>query len=231
MSPSGSPPGILETMRAMDGRVRWLDRHMERLARSAIALGLDVAEPDEIRDMVEASLVGSPSGPRRVRVTATAGGSVRVDVEALDPPPPPTATAVLGAWDPRDRLREHKTTRRAAYRRAAEIAAERGAGHALLLDAGGRLGETATANVLCVLDGRIVTPPVEGILPGIARGVLIDRLEVEVAHLSEPEWRGADEIAAVSALRGAMPITSIDGRPVGDGTTALAERVASALEP
>jgi branched-subunit amino acid aminotransferase/4-amino-4-deoxychorismate lyase len=98
-----------------------------------------------------------------------------------------------------------------------------GADHALLIDDQGRLGESDAANVFIVTGGTLVTPPVEGILGGVTRDLLLEAaaaegILVEVRHIGEPEWRGADEVLLSNGLAGVTSVLTIDGAPVGHGT-------------
>jgi len=70
--------GLFETMRSYGGAVFRLDRHLERLMRSAQALGLAVA-PDvsQIVVAVAETLQANGLADARVRLTVTAGGGGR----------------------------------------------------------------------------------------------------------------------------------------------------------
>ena len=43
-------------------------------------------------------------------------------------------------------------------------------------------------------------------------------IPVERVKLSEEEFRGGEELFATTTAGGVMPITSLDGEPVGDGS-------------
>jgi len=228
----GPHEGLFETMRADGGRIPWIERHLDRLEASAATLGLTgIASRDEIRAAALGAVTTVGRGPLRVRATATRDGAVAVDVEPIGAMPQPTAVTLRGAWDPSAALREHKTTRYSELRRAAVQARARGAGHALLLDRAGDLGEAATASVILRIGGRDRTPPIRGILPGVARARVLERLPVEVSPISEQEWRDASEIVLVNALRRTMPVLSVDGRDVGARRAGpLAAKLAALLD-
>lgn len=217
-------------MRAEGGHIPWLERHLDRMMSSAAALGLTgIASRGTVRTEVRRTLAGRAPTPWRVRAIATRDGSVVVDVDPIGASPAPTAITQRGAWDPSEGVREHKTTRYDALRSAAAEARAGGVGHALLLDRSGRLGEAATANVVVRIDGRDRTPPVEGILSGVARAKILESLAVEVVHIREGEWRRASEIVLVNALRGAMPLLEIDGSVVGVGRAGPLARTLEAV--
>jgi branched-chain amino acid aminotransferase len=227
--------GLFETMRAEGGRVGLLERHLDRLLASAQALGL-APMPDRplLRRGVDEALRALAAPVARVRLTATARPTVLVEAtrEAPAAAQPRTASAlgVLGAWCPGDRIAEHKTLSYAGPRLAQRRAEAAGADHALLLDAEGRLGQAALANVFCAVGGEVVTAPANGLLAGVARAVAMAALPVREEALAGPRWRAADEIVLTNAVAGAVAVVAVDGAPVGDGRPGpLARRLAVAL--
>lgn len=227
--------GLLETMRAEGGRVPWLGRHMDRLERSAGALGLaGLPGRAEVEEGVAAALAANPGSAQRVRVSVSARPTLLVEVTdepAVGPlAPEADAVALRGAWLPGHALAEHKTLNLAGYRRAQAAAAAAGAAHALLLDADGRLGEAAVANAFCVLYGTLVTAPARGLLPGVARAAVLEVAAAREESLEEPVWRSAEELFLTNAVARVIPITAVDGRRVGRGRPGPVTRdVAEAL--
>ncbi|HJZ62537.1 MAG TPA: aminotransferase class IV [Miltoncostaeaceae bacterium] len=212
--------GLFETMLAREGRILRLGAHLERMSRSAAALGLDqIAPADRVRAAVRCVLAECAAPLVRVRVTATTRPTLLVEARATaeSPSGPIAAISLRDAWRPGDGLAEHKTlsflSRRLAWRRADAA----GAGGALLLDGEGRLGEASRSNAFWVSGGRVATAPVRGLLPGVMRAAVLALAEVDEAVASEDEWRAADEIFVTSAVSGLRPVIACDGRPVGDG--------------
>lgn len=106
--------------------------------------------------------------------------------------------------------------------RAQFEAYDRGARYPILLDQAGLVTEGAGYNVFAIVDGVLVTPA-SGVLEGVTRRTVLDLAEragteVRVGALTEEELRRADEVFATSTAGGIMPVTSIDGTNVGDGT-------------
>ncbi|MGQ0586949.1 MAG: D-amino acid aminotransferase [Gammaproteobacteria bacterium] len=90
-----------------------------------------------------------------------------------------------------------------------------------ILHRDGRVTEGASSNVWAVL-GRTVVTPSKGpeILSGITREVLIEALtaakvQVKEKRLTLNELRSADEIWLTSSTREVLPVTRLDGEPVG----------------
>lgn len=98
---------------------------------------------------------------------------------------------------------------------------DQGGETALLLDFDGNVAEGPGFNVFAVKDGRLATPAV-GVLSGITRRTVFDLcrelgLACEARAVGVAELRGADEVFITSTAGGIMPVTRIDGSPVGDG--------------
>jgi D-alanine transaminase len=87
----------------------------------------------------------------------------------------------------------------------------------------GFLTEGAASNIFVVRDGVLLTPPKNRlILPGITYDVILElavRYDIphEVREISEDETRKADELWMTSSTKEVLPITTLDGCPVGDG--------------
>jgi branched-chain amino acid aminotransferase len=115
-----------------------------------------------------------------------------------------------------------------------------GADHAILLSADGRVTDGWAQNLFAVLDGTLVTPPIStGSLPGTTRDSLLTLAkevgyEVREADLVRADLYLADECMLTGTAAGVIPIVSVDGRHVGDGspgpiTAKLTELLADAV--
>ena len=99
---------------------------------------------------------------------------------------------------------------------------DRGARYPVLLDHDGNVTEGAGYNVFALVDGRLLTPS-SGTLEGITRRTILELAEregipAESVALSEEAFRSGAELFATSTAGGVMPIVSLDGEAVGDGT-------------
>ena len=100
-------------------------------------------------------------------------------------------------------------------------AADQGADEALLVR-DGLLTEGSSSSVFLCVGGTLVTPPNDHrILPGTSRDAVLELAEGwlpgEVCEVEARVLKNADEVWLASAGRGVLPVTSIDGRPVGEG--------------
>lgn len=103
---------------------------------------------------------------------------------------------------------------------ATQAATERACNEAIL-HRDSRVTEGASSNVWAVLGTSVVTPS-KGpeILAGITREVLLEalraaRVPVHERRLTLNELRSADEIWLTSSTREVLPVTKLDGDPVG----------------
>ena len=91
----------------------------------------------------------------------------------------------------------------------------------MLRDLAGAITEGPGYNVFANLDGRWLTPA-SGTLQGITRRSLIELARqagqpVEEGRLTAGDLGRAAEILVTSTAGGIMPVTVIDGQPVGAG--------------
>jgi len=87
----------------------------------------------------------------------------------------------------------------------------------------GWLSEAAASNVWVVKDGRVLGTPRDNlVLEGIRYG-LIEQLcrdagiPFELRRVSRAEVLAADELLLSSATKEVLPVTRLDGQPVGNG--------------
>ncbi len=110
-----------------------------------------------------------------------------------------------------------------------QLSVDAGASETILLR-GGELTEASAAAVHVVVQGELRTPPrTERILPGTTRSVveeLADRvgLRHRSVRVTEAQLRDAEEVWLSAATRELVPVTRLDGRPVGTGTPGPAWR-------
>ncbi len=100
-------------------------------------------------------------------------------------------------------------------------ALSRGAETVVLVDRDGHVVEGPGFNIFAVTGGRLATPD-RGMLEGITRRTAIELaaalgLPVDVRPVPAGEVRRADEVFLTSTAGGVMPVTRVDGAPVGDG--------------
>jgi branched-subunit amino acid aminotransferase/4-amino-4-deoxychorismate lyase len=122
-------------------------------------------------------------------------------------------------WPP-----ELKCRSRMHYYLADRAAAQRQPGaRAVLLDQRGFISEASTANVVAYFADRgLVTPRIDGVLPGISQQVLFELADEAAivrseADLTPTEFAAADELFITSTSICLQPIVRVDGKAIVDG--------------
>jgi len=87
----------------------------------------------------------------------------------------------------------------------------------------GYLSEAAASNVWVVKDGTVMGPPKDHlVLEGIRYGLIEEicraaGIGFELRRIRREEVLGADELLLSSATKEVLPVTTLDGKPVGTG--------------
>ena len=250
--------GVFETLLVVrgDGRVGAfaVQRHLERLRRSAQALRFECPySDDDLRAAIVQCLDAAPEAGI-VRITATSGGgplgsgrsgapTSTIVIAGNRPPdyPPGTAVAVVPfVRNERGGMAGVKTTSYAENVLALDMARQRGASEAIFADTRGRVSEGTGSNIFWSDGERLHTPPLDtGCLAGVTRALLLEHLDITETHLPVEELPGVPEAFLASSTRVVQSIARVDDAelPVVDGalTTnafkAMAELIATDIDP
>ena len=238
--------GIYETMRAYEGTVFLLDRHLERLQRSAWLIQLNLPELQMLRDAVYETVRVNGLKNAYVRVTVSRGkGPI-----GLDPSLCPRPTLVVVAEEFREypekyyregvRLIIAKTRRNLVAALNPKIkslnflnnilakieAKEQGAYEAIMLNAEGFISEGTVCNIFFVRDGALCTPSTAvGVLDGITRELVItlakgNGIEVQEGEFTPDDLFRAAEVFFTNTTSEVMPVSQVEDvtYPVGEVT-------------
>ena len=233
--------GLFETMRAYGGQVFRLDSHLNRLARSAEILGLPIQALD-LKGGVMDTIHANKLSDARVRITISIGeGGMVPDPSACTQP---TVLILAGHYKPYPKQVYEKGFRAvvSSIRRnsqsplsrlksanylenmlAKQEARAAGVDEAICLNEKGLLAEASMSNIFLVNDGILRTPGEEsGILPGITREVVLELASQLGINTFEQDIRldelfQTQEAFLTNSLMEIMPLTEIDGKPVGSG--------------
>lgn len=239
--------GVFETMRAYGGRVFARDAHLDRLARSADAIGLEHGlARDDLLERVQDTLAANDLADAYVKLSITRGsqpGTVtpRPDVDptvvVYAKPLPRGGLDGERAFDGPAVLQTSKTRKPPAnalppgakthnYLNSIlarnELVAD--ADEALLRDQAGRVAEGATSNVFWVNDDGLHTPAADlDLLPGITRSFVLDLarerggVPVNTGEYGLEAVRNADECFLTNSTWEVRPVATVDGIDVGGG--------------
>jgi branched-chain amino acid aminotransferase len=223
--------GVFETCKVSGGRGFALGRHARRLDRSLAGLGLPAADHAYIDKGVAAVLDGPPLAFGRLRYSVTGGagplGSDRSDsaltyivTAGPQPRPPAHARVVVVPWTRNERSATAglKTTSYAENVVALAYAKERGGIEAIFANTRGELCEGTGSNVFVVVDGELLTPPLEsGCLAGITRELTLEWCRAEGLAVREQTLpltvlQTADEVFLTSSTKDVLAVSGVDDR-------------------
>ena len=142
-------------------QVRYVERHLARLERSAMALGFRFDAEQVGRELELGVTHAAADIASRLRLTLSHDGCVEITNAPLTPLPDGRVDLLIESnplREPRP-LAAHKTTFREEYDQGTRRAEARGAFDALFFTADGRLVEGGRSNVFVQIDGRWWTPP------------------------------------------------------------------------
>lgn len=237
--------GVYETLRTYHQQPFLLDRHLHRLRASAEGIGLVVPIDDhEFADRIASTMRAVVTELERyIRLLITRGvGDLSYDPRAC---PQPTIVIIVKphAENPEASvtggigivlssvLRNHPGTVNPRIKSnnllnnalAMQEALRAGAQEALMKNHRGELSECSQSNFFLVRNGTAYTPSLEaGLLEGVTRNFLFEigaavGVPVKDAVLHEADLETADEMFITSTTREVLPVTTLDGRPVGSG--------------
>jgi branched-chain amino acid aminotransferase len=237
---------IFETIAVTNHRPLFLSEHLDRLERSARRIYLDPPSRTRVENAIWETIHASQEQDARIRVVVTRGvGAVDIDpasatrpslIVIIQPVSFPSIESLekgasveivnisrntKGNLDPSVKSGNYLNSVLAvgeARRRRA------GVHEAILCSPDGSITEGATSNVFLVKDGVLATPALAvGILEGVTRGKVLGLAKVagikacEVMSIPPEQMYQADEVFLTSAIRGILPVTSVDGRCIGTG--------------
>jgi len=236
---------VWEGLRLYAGRIFRLEDHLARLRRSAVSLAFETVPSDEeiTEQITQTLLANGMSDNVHIRLTLTRGekitsgmdprlntsGPLLIILAEHKPPVYDTSGIRLitssvrrpspDCLDPK--IHHNNLLPSILAKIEANVA---GADDAVMLDHRGFVAETNATHLFLVSRGRLGTPTVAACPEGITRAAVLDLaleadLPCDVADLSLSQFHAADEVFVTGTMGGLVPVTEIDGRTVGDGTT------------
>ena len=213
---AAQPFELIESLRLEAGQLHRLDRHLARLATSAVHFGwpeLSTPQRDALLAALHASAQAHPSGVHKLRLLLGVDGHFRIDTAPLTGPgagdtAPVRVALASEPMPPADDFVRHKTTRRQAY---ARFAPPPGCFDTLLHNEAGELTEFTIGNLALQVDGTWWTPPLAcGLLPGVMRASELAAGRLRERPLPLSDLLRADAAALLNSVRGWVPIDLAD---------------------
>ena len=246
------PQGVYTTLRTYpQNQVLFLDRHIDRLERSAYLTGQTIQiDRTLMRKNLAETLLSLPAGEKRIRITVAGAGSSNfttyINLANLVVPTAQDYTQGVSAIS-RQMQRQNSEAKVTAFiRDSVDVRSllSHNVNEVFLIDQNGCILEGLTSNVFCVRSNETWTAG-KGILPGITREIVLKVIESNglVTHLEGYPYADlaeTDEVFITSTSRAVLPVIKIDGTTIGSGqpgpiTRQISEQyaaeIAKAIQP
>jgi branched-chain amino acid aminotransferase len=237
---------VYEVVRTYGGtRLFMLDRHFARLLKSSGRIGLEIPfSLPQLEKHLSECVRAAQNPDSYVRVVVSRGADTRFNLIPAEGISPLTVVYVdsvpvfpdsyysegipislvnvrrnlIAAVDPNTKTGNYMNNMLALME-----SQKSGAVEAIMLNHDGNVTEATTSNVFMVKGDVVMTPAVSsGLLEGVSRALLKDVMQkngiaFQEKAISEAEFRSADEIFITGTIKEVMPVSRMDGKPVGKG--------------
>jgi branched-chain amino acid aminotransferase len=245
--------GVWEGMRVHDGRIAFLDRHLDRLFEGAKAIAMDIGLSREaltkrlyetldanqmsdgvhIRLMVTRGLRSTPYQDPRVVVS---GATIVIAAEYKEPPEGlherglKLFTVHVRRGDPAVQDQKINSHSKLNCILACVQAIEAGADEGLMLDPHGFVATCNSTHFFIVRKSEVWTSSGKYCLGGITRGLTLEIAREAGVPAIEKDFSltdvyGADEAFVTGTFAGIVPVREVDGRKLTDGRGPMVERL------
>ena len=231
--------GVYEVIPVYSRQPFRLDGHLQRLQSSLDNIRLDNPHTDDQwREIIGRLIASNEPEDQSLYLQVTRGVAKRDHAFPANTTPtvfmmsnpllPPTpeqiqnGVGVITAADNRWLRCNVKSTALLPNVLLRQLAADAGCAETLLIR-NGLLTEGSASNAFVIRNGVILAPPKSNLMmPGITYDVVLELaaaggVPLEVRDIAEPELSGAEEIWVTSSSREILPVTSLNGNPVGKG--------------
>ena len=225
IAPGGWPDGegIFETIKTENGEVFELGRHMRRAVDAAEKKGISLPNEDQIRRAILELLTLESHPIGRLRLLFSDGRFVAVHQRYEEITQPAKLTVIA---EPSDA--DSISIKTFPYQHRLDLLAKAqaiGFDEIICVNESIEVTEGAVSNFLFRIDGKWVTTPLSsGVLPGVQRGIVIERCGIEVRLIDRSDLAKVDAAFVISSLKIALSVSEIDGRRMEiDGDCAALE--------
>jgi len=231
--------GLIETLRTYKQAPFMLKSHLNRLAESAKALGINIPDAEQLKQAVYDCVEKNGIAEAKVRITLTRGSSLKgslyeetesptvlITVSELNPAALSSTqqgVKAVSGEDKRSLLSSHKNLSMMASVASFRQVAEKDAFDMIQVTRRGFVTEGLRSNVFIVLDGILLTPPLGSrVLAGITRQIALNiarrnGLKVEEDGIVGQDLKSAEEIFLTNSVSEIIPVTSLNSQPVAGG--------------
>jgi D-alanine transaminase len=233
--------GVYEVIPVYSRRAFRLPEHLRRLQHSLDGIRLRNPNSDAEWARVIDELIARNDGDDQYLYLHITRGVARRDHAFPNPPVPPTVFMMSSplAAPPAELLASGISAVTAADNRwlrcdikaisllpnvlLRQAAIDAGCAETILIRNDEFMTEGAASNIFAVKNGTLLAPPKDNLmLPGITYDVMLELAAAngiphDVRRVTKQEVLAADELLLTSSTKEVLPITRLDGKPVGNG--------------
>lgn len=193
---------LLESLRLENGSYLLIQRHLERIKRSAEYVHFPGNNEEVVKELDKVAQ-NHPSGTFKVRLLLSRSGDIEVQANETAPIAEPVRCSLaLEPVDSRNPFLFHKTTHREIYERE-EARQPAGNFSPLLWNENGEVTEFTTGNFVAEKDGEFYTPPIDcGVLAGVMREQLLSEGRLHEQIILKEELPKFDAFWLINGVRG-----------------------------
>jgi branched-chain amino acid aminotransferase len=245
--------GVWEGLRVHNGRIAFLDRHLDRLFEGAKAIAMDIGldraaltrrlyetlDANAMRDGVHIRLMvtrGVRSTPYQDPRVVVGGATVVIVAEYKEPEPAIVEhgirlfTVHVRRGDPAVQDPKLNSHSKLNCITACIQAIEAGADEALMLDPHGFVATCNSTHFFIVRKGEVWTSSGDYCLGGITRANVLELcrahgIPAREKNFSLTDVYGADEAFVTGTFAGVVPVREVDGRRLTAGRGPMVERL------
>jgi branched-chain amino acid aminotransferase len=226
--------GVFDFLRTYNGKPFRLRAHLDRLAQSARLIDLDLPNPlSEVEAIVLETYDRNALPEANIRIVVTGG----LSADSITPVAKPTLLVLITpayqypasyyetgvkviTVEVERYIPQAKTINYIPALMALKKAHKAGAIEALYINRQQQILEGTTTNFFVFHENRLITP-VDGILPGITRNVVLELAQPDFEVLERPilvdQVVEFDEAFITASNKEIMPVCTIDRHSIGDG--------------
>jgi para-aminobenzoate synthetase/4-amino-4-deoxychorismate lyase len=186
---------LFETMLVEDGKIFLLDRHLERLRKSAAYFGFEFKK-EEILKMLNPI----PSQKTKLKLSLRKDGRVEIEALPFNHVERLRVGLATAPVDSSDRFLFHKTTRRDFYNTQLQLHPH--CDDIIFRNERGEVTESTIANVVVSINDQLYTPPVNcGLLAGTFRDQLLADGVIRERVITIEELRSSPQVFLINSVR------------------------------
>lgn len=205
------PFDLIETMLVENGDIYLLEKHTERLKKSA-EFFLFIFNQKKITSLLNDNIKGKYSnGKYKLRITLSKWGKINISLSELEPIKARISVVISDhSVSSKNVFQYFKTTNRVIYDDEINKYSDQGYFEVIFLNERKEIAEGSFTNIVIKKDEQWLTPAAScGILPGVYRNYLLQNNKAKEAILTVEDLLKAEELRLINSVRKAITVNKL----------------------